>query len=236
MPARNGAWKRFGSVAVTQFQRSVWRKAANWRGRVEALGGEILPALLLEDPAVELVVPEDVEGLALGVVVGAGEADEGGLRRALSDSTTSSTSQRRERTWTSSPVVGMLRKRGTTRERTLHRCASETMLESAPLPSKLQGRPTWTTLSLVVGPELDSEKGLLSISCYRPPGYSYASQAIDRHRFFGSATGSDLGSREPSPARHPVDRILAQTQIRGYLGQCHEVIHLDCRLIIFRNQ
>ena len=32
MPARNGAWKRFGSVAVTQFQRSVWRKAANCCG------------------------------------------------------------------------------------------------------------------------------------------------------------------------------------------------------------
>ncbi len=47
--------------------------------RVEALGGEILPALFLEDPAVELVVPEDVEGLALGVVVRAGQPDEGGL-------------------------------------------------------------------------------------------------------------------------------------------------------------
>ena len=36
---------------------------------VEALGGEVLPTLFLEDPAVELVVPEHVEGLALGVVV-----------------------------------------------------------------------------------------------------------------------------------------------------------------------
>ena len=32
MPARNGAWKRFGSVAVTQFQRSVCRKAEKRRG------------------------------------------------------------------------------------------------------------------------------------------------------------------------------------------------------------
>ena len=72
---------------------------------VEALGREILPALLLEDPAVELVVPEDVERLALGVVVGAGEPDEGGLAGSR-PATTSSTSQRRERTWTSSPTSG----------------------------------------------------------------------------------------------------------------------------------
>ena len=57
MPARNGAWKRFGSVAVTQFQRSVWRNAANWRGASKPLAARSLPALLLEDAAVELVVP-----------------------------------------------------------------------------------------------------------------------------------------------------------------------------------
>lgn len=32
MPARNGAWKRLASVAVTVFQRSVSRNAAKWRG------------------------------------------------------------------------------------------------------------------------------------------------------------------------------------------------------------
>ena len=73
--------------------------------RVEALGGEVLPALFLQDAAVELVVPEDVERLALGVVVGAGQADEGGLA-GPGGGTTSSTSQRRERTWTSSPTSG----------------------------------------------------------------------------------------------------------------------------------
>ncbi len=83
MPARNGDWKRFGSVAVTQFQRSVWRKAANWRGASKPLVGEVLPALLLEDPPVELVVPEDVERLALGVVVRAGQPDERGLPARL---------------------------------------------------------------------------------------------------------------------------------------------------------
>ncbi len=65
--------------------------------RVEALGGEVLPALFLEDPAVELVVPEDVERLALGVVVGAGEPNQADCP-GISGSTTSSTSHRRERT------------------------------------------------------------------------------------------------------------------------------------------
>ena len=63
-------------MAVTQFQRSVWRKAANWRGASKPLAARSLPALLLEDPAVELVVPEDVQRLALGVVVRAGQPDE----------------------------------------------------------------------------------------------------------------------------------------------------------------
>ena len=46
---------------------------------VEALRREVLPALFLEDPPVELVVPEDLERLALGVVVGARQADQGRL-------------------------------------------------------------------------------------------------------------------------------------------------------------
>ncbi len=46
-------------------------------GCIEPLGGQVLPALLLEDPAVELVVPEYLEGLALGVVIRAGQTDKG---------------------------------------------------------------------------------------------------------------------------------------------------------------
>ena len=72
---------------------------------VEALGGEVVPALLLEDAPVELVLPEDLELLALGVVVGAREPDDAALAVGLDDL---STSQRRERTWTSSPGCGSL--------------------------------------------------------------------------------------------------------------------------------
>ena len=81
MPARNGAWNRFGSVAVTEFQRSVFRNAAKCRGSSKPRDGEVVPALLLEDAAVELVVPEHLELLALRVVVGAGEVDDGTCRR-----------------------------------------------------------------------------------------------------------------------------------------------------------
>lgn len=35
-----------------------------------------------------------------------------------------------------------------------------------------------------------------------------------------------LRSRELPSAGHPVDRVLAQTQVRGYFGQSHEVIHV----------
>ncbi|HUF76427.1 MAG TPA: hypothetical protein VMM35_09115 [Longimicrobiales bacterium] len=38
-----------------------------------------MPALFLEDQAVDLVVPVDVERLALRIVVGAGQPDERGL-------------------------------------------------------------------------------------------------------------------------------------------------------------
>ena len=46
--------------------------------RVEPFRREIGPALFLEDQAVDLVVPVDLEALALGVVVSAGEAHERG--------------------------------------------------------------------------------------------------------------------------------------------------------------
>ena len=71
IPARNGDWNRFGSVAVTEFHRSVLQERRELPRIVEPARGEIRPALLLEDPAVELVVPEDLELLALRVVVGA---------------------------------------------------------------------------------------------------------------------------------------------------------------------
>ena len=44
--------------------------------RVEAPGGEVGPAFVLEYLAVELVVPVDGERLPLRVVVGAGELDD----------------------------------------------------------------------------------------------------------------------------------------------------------------
>ena len=50
-------------------------------GFVELPLRETLPAVVFEDPAVRLVVPEDFERLAGGVVLGAGEADDGGLVR-----------------------------------------------------------------------------------------------------------------------------------------------------------
>ena len=48
--------------------------------RVEPFRREIGPALFLEDQAVDLVVPVDLEALALGVVVSAGETHERGCR------------------------------------------------------------------------------------------------------------------------------------------------------------
>jgi hypothetical protein len=78
IPARNGDWNRFGSVAVTQFQRRVCRKAAKRRGGSKPFR-EVCPALVLEDAPVDLVVPEHFQRLALGVVVGAGETDEAGV-------------------------------------------------------------------------------------------------------------------------------------------------------------
>ena len=47
--------------------------------RVEALGGEIGPTFVLEDQPIELVVPEDGQGLPLRIVVGAGKLDDRGL-------------------------------------------------------------------------------------------------------------------------------------------------------------
>ena len=51
--------------------------------RVEALGGQVRPAFVLEDLPVELVVPEDGQGLSLRIVVGATEPDDERLARTL---------------------------------------------------------------------------------------------------------------------------------------------------------
>ena len=81
IPARNGAWKREGSVAVVQLQRSVLRKAAKVVRLVEAAFPEVGPGLVVENGAVEFAVPEDLQFLALGVVVCTGEADARGFAR-----------------------------------------------------------------------------------------------------------------------------------------------------------
>ena len=85
MPARNRDWKRFGSVAVTQFQRRVCRNALKWRRRVEALGAQVAPRFLLQDATVDLEVPVDLQGLTLGIVIGAGQAHPSGLLGRLLD-------------------------------------------------------------------------------------------------------------------------------------------------------
>ena len=62
-------------------------EGAEVAGRVEAPGADCTPRLLLEDAAVDLEVPVDLQGLSLGIVVGAREADArrrgrvGGLHR-----------------------------------------------------------------------------------------------------------------------------------------------------------
>jgi hypothetical protein len=48
-------------------------------GAVEAAAGDAIPRGAAEDAGVELVLPEDLEGVALGVVLEAGEAQEGGV-------------------------------------------------------------------------------------------------------------------------------------------------------------
>ena len=55
--------------------------------RIEPLRSEIAPALFLKDPAVKLVIPEHVQGLALGVIIRAGKSDNGRSagRRRLND-------------------------------------------------------------------------------------------------------------------------------------------------------
>ena len=52
-------------------------------GRIESPRGEILPALLFQDPAVDLIVPVDIERLALGIVIGTGKAHETGVPRGI---------------------------------------------------------------------------------------------------------------------------------------------------------
>ncbi len=52
-------------------------------GRIESLRGQVPPALFLKDPAVEFVVPEHLQGLALRIVVRASQTHDGRLIRCL---------------------------------------------------------------------------------------------------------------------------------------------------------
>ena len=51
-------------------------------GRIEALGCQVAPAFFREDAAVQFVIPEHVQGLALGVVVHAGKPHHGRVFRS----------------------------------------------------------------------------------------------------------------------------------------------------------
>ncbi len=46
---------------------------------IEALCGKIAPAFFFEDSAVELIVPENIERLSLGVIICASQSDQGRL-------------------------------------------------------------------------------------------------------------------------------------------------------------
>ena len=76
MPARNGDWNRFaiGRGDAVPAQRVQERGEAP--RIVEPASGQVVPALLREDAAVDLVVPQDFELLALRVVVGARKPDD----------------------------------------------------------------------------------------------------------------------------------------------------------------
>ena len=63
------------TLVTSTFQIEELREGAEVAGRVEALGTDGAPRFLLEDPAVDLEVPVDLQGLPLGVVVRAREAD-----------------------------------------------------------------------------------------------------------------------------------------------------------------
>ena len=51
------------------------QERAEMAGRVEAPAADVVPRLLLEDATVDLEVPVDLQGLPLGIIVGAREAD-----------------------------------------------------------------------------------------------------------------------------------------------------------------
>ena len=61
------------------------QKRAEMARRVEAFLPEIAPRLLFQDAAVDLEVPVDVQGLALRIVVGAGQTHPCRLARGLVD-------------------------------------------------------------------------------------------------------------------------------------------------------
>ena len=69
IPARNGDCKRFGSVEVTQFQRSVFRYAAKRSAGSNPRFAIAVPCFSRAYLGVEFVIPKHVEGLSLGVIV-----------------------------------------------------------------------------------------------------------------------------------------------------------------------
>ena len=69
IPARNGAWNRFGSVAVVQFQRSVCKNAAKRRGESSPFDARSAQPSSARIHRVRLVVPEHLQRPALVVVV-----------------------------------------------------------------------------------------------------------------------------------------------------------------------
>ena len=74
---------RIGGCDAIPAQRV--QKRAELTGRVEAPGAEVAPRLLLQDAAVDLEVPVHLQGLALGIVVSAGQTHARRLARGRFD-------------------------------------------------------------------------------------------------------------------------------------------------------
>ena len=53
------------------------QKSCELAGRIKPFGSEVLSALFLEDLSIELICPENLEGLALRIVVRARQSHDG---------------------------------------------------------------------------------------------------------------------------------------------------------------
>ena len=73
MPAPKGRLEEIGVRGGHAVPAQRVQERGELAGVVEAPLGEVRPALLLEDAAVDLVVPEDAQRLPLGVVVRTGQ-------------------------------------------------------------------------------------------------------------------------------------------------------------------